>query len=593
MISAVKKSFGSSVLLWFRQDLSRDAVRAHWRGPHAQLVARTPGFLDYRQHHFATSGEGAWPPIAGVETIIPAERRIDGMPEVILDGLTAPLRGRKHQAPIHADEANAFARTILYVCSPGSGRIYDLTARGRVGARSVILLRKRGDAAASAFARFVRDKLSPAISADPSVRELRVQVFMPWRLGLWDTPGVAHDNPAEAEFHASLVLGFGDESERARFFASAIAHDLAGEITQYCTAVHAYDVEQTHIYVKDGRVTLPQVGPQPKPPLDPVKRKLAPHPPRAMLSASSTPFPPARTIPLSGPGAEDVVADAEGRLVCGLADGRIVRVDPQTGEEETIGNTGGRPLGLEVLGDGRILVCDAKRGLLRLDTGSSEIETLVSAIDDIPLRFCSNVAAAPDGSYWFTESTSRFDFEHYLGAMMEHRPSGRLFRRTPDGKVEIVCDQLHFPNGLTIVDNGAALVFAETDGYRLTRLELTGTQAGRFTVIADNLPGFADNLSSFRDGRFWVAMVGPRNASLDRAGTLPGALRRSVWSRMNLSAPVEGTTWAMAYDANGTLVADIQTQRSDFFGATGVAQVGDRLYLAAVEGAALLDIHLA
>lgn len=592
MAGAVKKSFGSSVLLWFRDDLSRDAARAHWRGPHAQLVARTPGLLDYRQHHFSTSGEGSWPAIEGVETGIPAERRVDGMPEVILDGVTAPWRGRKNQAPIHADEANAFARTILYICPPGAGRIYDLTARGRVGARTVVLLRRRDDVPASAFARFVRDRLSPAISAAPSVHELRVQVFMPWREGQWDTPGVAHDNPHDATFHASVVIGFGDDPKRDHFFSSAIHGELAAEIALYCSAVHAYEVEQTHIFVKDGRVTLPQIAPQPKPQLSPAKRKLAPHPPRALLSASLTPFPPARTIPLSGEGAEDVVADAEGRLVCGLADGRIIRVNPQTGKEETIGETGGRPLGLEVLGDGRILVCDAQRGLLRLDPLSKSLETLVSAIEDVPLRFCSNVAAAPDGSYWFTESTSRFDFEHYLGVMLEHRPSGRLFCRAPDGKVEVVCDGLHFPNGLTIVDDGAALVFAETDGYRLTRLELTGAQAGRTTVIADNLPGFADNLSSFRDGQFWVAIVSPRSADLDRAGTLPGFLRRSIWSWMKLSDPVEGTTWAMAFDPNGTVVADIQMQRSDFFGATGAAQIGDRLYLAAVNGSALLEVSL-
>ena len=229
---------------------------------------------------------------------------------------------------------------------------------------------------------------------------------------------------------------------------------------------------------------------------------------------------------------------------------------------------------------------------MRRGGSTGEIETLVSAFGDIPLRFCSNVIATQDGSYWFTESTSRFDLEHYLGAMMEHRPSGRLFRRTADGKVDVISDNLYFPNGLTLVDDGSALVFVETDGYRLTRLELTGPQAGQSTVIVDNLPGFADNLSSFKDGQFWVAMVSPRNASLDRAGTIPKALRRLAWSKIDLSAPTEGTTWAMAFDAAGTVVADIQVQRNDFFGATGVAEIEDRLYLSAVDGDGLLEVTL-
>jgi hypothetical protein len=111
-------------------------------------------------------------------------------------------------------------------------------------------------------------------------------------------------------------------------------------------------------------------------------------------------------------------------------------------------------------------------------------------------------------------------------------------------------------------------------------------------VIVDNLPGFADNLSSFEDGRFWVAMVSPRNAGLDRAGTVPKALRRLAWSKIDLAPPTEGTTWAMAFDSNGAVVADLQTTRSDFFGATGVVEVNNRLYLSAIDGDGLLEVEL-
>src|SRR5256885_8742520 len=107
-----------------------------------------------------------------------------------------------------------------------------------------------------------------------------------------------------------------------------------------------------------------------RPRLDPVRRELPPPPPRAARSSSERPFPPARLIPLNGRGPEDVVADSQGRLLCGLADGRIVRVEPDSGSIETIAETGGRPLGLEMLGDGRVVGCDAKRGLLRVDPSS-------------------------------------------------------------------------------------------------------------------------------------------------------------------------------------------------------------------------------
>ena len=42
-----------------------------------------------------------------------------------------------------------------------------------------------------------------------------------------------------------------------------------------------------------------------------------------------------------------------------------------------VGETGGRPLGLAVARDGRLLVCDSPRGLLAMDTDSGKFETLV------------------------------------------------------------------------------------------------------------------------------------------------------------------------------------------------------------------------
>jgi len=70
---SVKSTFPSSTLLWFRGNLTREAADAYWRGPHAQIVGRTPGFLEYRQHYFYLENRGLWPEISGVETTISAD----------------------------------------------------------------------------------------------------------------------------------------------------------------------------------------------------------------------------------------------------------------------------------------------------------------------------------------------------------------------------------------------------------------------------------------------------------------------------------------------------------------------------------------
>ena len=53
----------------------------YWKGPHSKIISTTPGLEEYRQIHLAENNPGLWPAIRGVETVIPAERRIDGVAE--------------------------------------------------------------------------------------------------------------------------------------------------------------------------------------------------------------------------------------------------------------------------------------------------------------------------------------------------------------------------------------------------------------------------------------------------------------------------------------------------------------------------------
>lgn len=59
-----------------------------------------------------------------------------------------------------------------------------------------------------------------------------------------------------------------------------------------------------------------------------------------------------------GRGPEDVVVTADGRVVTGVADGRLLSLDLD-GPVRVLADTGGRPLGIESLPDGRLLVRDA------------------------------------------------------------------------------------------------------------------------------------------------------------------------------------------------------------------------------------------
>src|SRR6478672_2490083 len=58
-------------------------------------------------------------------------------------------------------------------------------------------------------------------------------------------------------------------------------------------------------------------------------------------------------------GPEDVAVDHQGRLVTGTDDGKVWRFD-EAGRASLIADTGGRPLGVEILDDGRYLICDCE-----------------------------------------------------------------------------------------------------------------------------------------------------------------------------------------------------------------------------------------
>ena len=252
---SAKKPFVSSIPLWMRTDQPRQQGMDYWKGPHSKIISPTPGFEEYRQIHLAENNPGLWPAISGVETVIPAERKIDGVAEVTFASVLSPLVGRKQTKLAYKDEVNVFRRTLLYAGPPYSARWYDVAGPGeKVGARSLIYLRRREGVKTGAFRTFLADELVPALVKTGALRELRTQVFMPWIERLWDTPNVAHDNPTDQRFHASLILGFTDTNALRAFFGSEEIAMLSGRLPEFVSAVHAYEVTEALSYVKDGKV---------------------------------------------------------------------------------------------------------------------------------------------------------------------------------------------------------------------------------------------------------------------------------------------------------------------------------------------------
>ena len=64
---------------------------------------------------------------------------------------------------------------------------------------------------------------------------------------------------------------------------------------------------------------------------------------------------PLTVVPVPVMGAEDVVVTDDGEVFTGTEDGSVFRISADGAHVQRVGNTGGRPLGLELLPDGRLL----------------------------------------------------------------------------------------------------------------------------------------------------------------------------------------------------------------------------------------------
>lgn len=316
----------------------------------------------------------------------------------------------------------------------------------------------------------------------------------------------------------------------------------------------------------------------PKPPVDPVRWQPPPVDPLPQFASADL-----TVVPVPGNAPEDVVVDAEGQIWTGVDDGRIVRITPD-GRATVVGTAGGRPLGLHVARDGRLLVCTSPGGLLAMDPGSGTFETLVEEVDGRKLQFCSNVTELADGTIYFTESTSAFTYEHFKGAVLEARPRGSLFRRDPDGTVLTVVPGLYFANGVTPTADGSALVFAETLGRRLSKFWLSGERAGTVTPLAVNLPGHPDNISTGADGLIWVALVSPVNVAADWLAPRTPVLRKLLWKLPDRLQPqIKPEVWAVAFDPDsGEPVAGLHTEHPSFGMVTGLVEAHGKLWMGSI-----------
>lgn len=178
--------------------------------------------------------------------------------------------------------------------------------------------------------------------------------------------------------------------------------------------------------------------------------------------------------------------------------GNLVRYEPSRARRFA---SGGRPNGLAFDADGVAWVCDAQLNAIRCFDPRSEMwTTAVDAIDGEPLARPNDLAFDAIGTLVFTcPGSSR------------EEPTGYVCALRRDGTIARIGEHLQFPNGLAFVEDGRALVIAETCRQRLWKggwdsTSSTWVDPHPFADVGG--PIGPDGMALAANGAMWVAVCG-------------------------------------------------------------------------------------
>ncbi|MBI4964520.1 MAG: strictosidine synthase family protein [Desulfomonile tiedjei] len=292
-------------------------------------------------------------------------------------------------------------------------------------------------------------------------------------------------------------------------------------------------------------------------------------------------------------GPEDVVLDQQGRIYVSTGEGFIVRLKPDGTSPEDWADTKGRPLGLAFDPKGNLIVADAYRGLLSVAPDGS-ISELATVADGIPIRYADDVDVADDGKIYFSDASTKFAAKDYgsmggsLLEIMEHGGTGRLLVWEPETrKARTLLKGLDFANGVAVSHDQTYVLVNETGSYRVIRYWIAGPRKGTSEPLVEALPAFPDNITRGLDGRYWVALVAPRNPLVDKLSDNPFA-RKMIQRMPSFMRPkAESYGHIIAVDGNGKILLDLQDPQTTYPQNTAVTETKDFLYIGSLTATVL------
>lgn len=197
---------------------------------------------------------------------------------------------------------------------------------------------------------------------------------------------------------------------------------------------------------------------------------------------------------------EGPVFDALGNLyVADIPFGRVFRIDA-AGEWELVAQWDGEPNGMKFLSDTELLVTDYKKGLMVVDTRRGEVRPFLERRNTERFKGLNDLVFDARGNLYFTDQ----------GQTGLHDPTGRVFRLSADGRLDLLLANVPSPNGVVLSNDERFLFVAVTRGNCVWRMPLLPdgsiSKAGQFFTSYG--PSGPDGLAMDEAGRLLVANPG-------------------------------------------------------------------------------------
>lgn len=198
---------------------------------------------------------------------------------------------------------------------------------------------------------------------------------------------------------------------------------------------------------------------------------------------------------LEGP----VFDDAGNLYVTDIPFGRVFRIDPK-GEWELVAQWDGEPNGMKFLSAPELLVTDYLNGLMAVDIRSGTVRPYLSRRNTERFKGVNDLTFDSTGNLYFTDQ----------GQTGLHDPTGRVYRLTPAGKLDVLLSNVPSPNGIVLSADEKFLFVAVTRGNCVWRMPLLAdggiSKAGQFFTSYG--PSGPDGLAVDEAGRLLVANPG-------------------------------------------------------------------------------------